>query len=49
VDKKLKPFLTKKIVEYVGDAEQSLVDFVMEKIKNKSDAPAIVEELKPVS
>eukprot|EP00842_Homolaphlyctis_polyrhiza_P002416 jgi/Hompol1/3175/HPOL_003149-RA len=44
----LRPFLQQRIVEVIGDEENDLTDFVVEKIKGHATAQAIVDELKPV-
>jgi hypothetical protein len=46
--KKLKPFLTRKIVEMVGAEEADLVDFVVEQIRKSSEPMIIFNELQPV-
>jgi hypothetical protein len=48
LEKTLGPFLTKKIVEIVGDEEKDLVDFILENIRSKADAQTIFDELEPV-
>ena len=49
VEEKLKPFVEKKIVEYLGVQEQMLVDVVEEHIKKKGTPQELVGELEEVS
>ncbi|EGF77204.1 hypothetical protein BATDEDRAFT_91920 [Batrachochytrium dendrobatidis JAM81] len=48
VDVKLRPFLKRKIVEYVGDEETDLTEFILEKIKKQDSAQSVLEELEAV-
>ena len=45
----LKPFVEKKIVEYLGVQEQMLVDVVEEHIRKRASPQELVEELEGVS
>lgn len=45
IEEKLRPFIEKKIVEFLGVQEQLLVDVVEEHLKKKADPADIVEEL----
>jgi hypothetical protein len=49
VREKLRPFVEKKIVEYLGVQEEMLVEAVEEHLRNHGKAPALVEELEGVS
>lgn len=46
---KLRPFVEKKIVEYLGVQEEMLVEAVEEHLRNHGTAAALVEELEGVS
>lgn len=48
LSKKLGPFLSKKVIEIVGDEEKDLVDFILENIKSCADCQSIFDELEPV-
>lgn len=45
---KLRPFIAKKMVEYLGEEEPTLVEHVLDKIKKRTAAAAIEEGLAPV-
>ncbi len=49
VGEKLKPFVEKKIVEYLGVQEQMLVDVVEDHIRKRGSPQALVEQLEGVS
>ena len=49
IEERLKPFVEKKIVEYLGVQEQMLVDVVVEGLRNKKGAKELVGELEGVS
>ena len=34
MDKRIRPWINKKIVDYIGEEEQALVDFIIEKVIN---------------
>lgn len=48
VEKRLKPWVNKKIVEYIGEEEASLVGFICEKITEKSPPQGILEDISMV-
>lgn len=48
LNKKIDPFLKKKVVEYIGDESIDLVKFMLEKIEAHGDVQSIFEELEPV-
>ncbi|OQR99683.1 RNA-binding protein 25-like isoform X2 [Achlya hypogyna] len=48
VDKKLKPWVEKKVVEYLGEEEASLVHFIVSQLQAHCPATALVEGLTPV-
>ena len=33
MDKRIRPWINKKIVDYIGEEEQALVDFIIEKVR----------------
>ncbi|KAI5783870.1 hypothetical protein DFH27DRAFT_577606 [Peziza echinospora] len=45
VREKLKPFVEKKIVEYLGVQEQDLISFVLDHIRKRGSAEELVKEL----
>ena len=45
---KLQPFIAKKMVEYIGEEEPTLVNFVMGKLAARARPEAIEEELEKV-
>lgn len=49
VSEQLKPFVEKKIVEYLGVQEQMLVDVVEEHVRKHGDPQELVEQLEEVS
>lgn len=48
IEKKIKPWIQKKINEYIGENEPSLVQFICEKINNKTEPQQILSDLKMV-
>ncbi|ETV87742.1 hypothetical protein, variant [Aphanomyces astaci] len=48
VELKMKPWVNKKIVEYLGEEEESLIGFVLRQLNQHTAAQAIVDELVPV-
>jgi hypothetical protein len=42
---KLKPWVTQKIVDYLGETEDSLVNFVIDKVKQRTPAREIADEI----
>jgi RNA recognition motif-containing protein len=45
IESKMKQWVVKKIVEYLGEEEETLIDFVISKLKEHSQPDAILEEL----
>lgn len=45
VDKRIKPWVNKKIFEYIGEEEQTLVDFICSKVLSKCNAKEILEDV----
>jgi len=48
VDKKMKPWVIKKIVEYLGEEEKTLIDFIMGKITTHTPPAEMLIQLSPV-
>ncbi|KAI8916358.1 hypothetical protein EDD86DRAFT_198355 [Gorgonomyces haynaldii] len=48
LNKKIQPFVSKKIAEIVGFEEKDLVDFCVRKIRSQGSAQDICDELEPV-
>jgi len=45
VEKRIKPWVNKKIFEYIGEEENTLVDFICSKVLSKSNAKNILEDV----
>jgi len=48
MDKRIKPWVTKKIVEYIGEEEASLTDFICGSIMAKNNAEKILSDIRLV-
>jgi RNA-binding protein 25 len=48
MDKRVKPWINKKIVEYIGEEEATLCDFICSKIQQQVRAEKLLEEVKVV-
>lgn len=48
MEKRIKPWINKKIIEYIGEEEDSLNDFICSKIKQQTKAEKLLEEVKVV-
>lgn len=48
MDKRIKPWINKKIVEYIGEEEQSLNDFICTKIEQRQRPERLLEEVKVI-
>merc|ERR1719362_1815342 len=48
LEKKVRPWLCKKMVEYLGDAEDVLIDFILKKLAEHASASEVLEELEQV-
>ncbi|RHY35435.1 hypothetical protein DYB32_000074 [Aphanomyces invadans] len=48
VEEKMTPWVTKKIVEYLGEEESTLIGFVLRQLHQRTVPQAIVDELVPV-
>ena len=49
MERRVKPWVNKKIVEYIGEEEASLVDFICQKVSTKTTAPTLLEDIAMVS
>lgn len=49
VERRVKPWVTKKIVEYIGEEEPTLVDFICQKVNSKTPPKSILEDISMVS
>eukprot|EP00026_Physarum_polycephalum_P003786 Phypoly_transcript_03800.p1 GENE.Phypoly_transcript_03800~~Phypoly_transcript_03800.p1 ORF type:complete len:653 (+),score=171.43 Phypoly_transcript_03800:39-1961(+) len=45
IDRKMKPWVTKKIMEYLGEEEKTLIDFIMSKISAHISPAEILQQL----
>lgn len=48
MEKRIKPWINKKIIEYIGEEEPSLNDFICSKIQQRPEADKLLEEIKVV-
>lgn len=48
MEKRIKPWVTKKIVEYIGEEEASLTDFICGSIMAKNNAEKILSDIRLV-
>lgn len=48
METKLRPFVTKKIVELVGEEEQELINFILDFVGQKRPPTELVQELEVV-
>ena len=49
MDKRIKPWVTKKIVEYIGEEEPTLTDFICQKVVAHSPPQSIQNDVAMVS
>lgn len=45
VDQRIKPWVEKKIREYIGEDEASLVDFICERVSSHSEPSRLLRDL----
>lgn len=45
IEKKLRPWVTKKVTEYLGNEEQGMIEFIMRKVSSHTAPDAILAEL----
>jgi len=48
MDKRIKPWVTKKIVEYIGENEPTLIDFICQSIMSKKTPDTILSDIRVV-
>jgi RNA-binding protein 25 len=48
MEKRIKPWVTKKIVEYIGEEEATLTDFICASIMSKKSAETILSDIRVV-
>jgi RNA-binding protein 25 len=48
MDKRIKPWINKKIIEYIGEEEATLNDFICSKIQQQARPEKLLEEIKVV-
>lgn len=49
VNTKLKPFVTKKVVELVGEEEEEFINFILDNVRRQQTPESLVKELEMVS
>lgn len=49
MDKRIKPWVNKKIIEYIGEEEPTLTDFICQKVMARSGPQAILNDVAMVS
>lgn len=49
MEKKIRPWINKKIIEYIGEPEPTLVDFICSKVMAGSQPQVILEDVQMVS
>jgi len=48
MEKRIKPWVTKKIIEYIGEEEATLTDFICTSIMSKQNAESILSDIRVV-
>lgn len=48
MEKRIKPWINKKIIEYIGEEEQSLVEYICQKVIGRSSPRTILEDVQMV-
>ena len=48
MEKRIKPWVTKKILEYIGEEEPTLTDFICSSIMSKKNADSILADIRVV-
>lgn len=49
MEKRIRPWIHKKIIEYIGEPEPTLVDFICSKVLVGSDPQSILDDVQMVS
>ncbi|CAG2115395.1 unnamed protein product, partial [Medioppia subpectinata] len=45
MERRIRPWINKKIAEYIGEEEQALLDFICNKLQSKSSAQSILDDV----
>lgn len=48
IEKRVKPWINKKIIEYIGEEEATLVEFIADKVSNHSTAQNVLDDVSMV-
>lgn len=48
MEKRIKPWINKKIIEYIGEEEATLHDFICSKIQQRTKPDKLLEEIKVI-
>jgi len=48
MEKRIKPWINKKIIEYIGEEEATLNDFICSKIQQRTNPEKLLEEVKVI-
>lgn len=49
MDKRIRPWINKKIIEYIGEPEPTLVDFICSKVMASSSPQGILDDVQMVN
>jgi len=49
MEKRIRPWINKKIIEYIGEPEPTLVDFICSKVMGRSAPQSILDDVQMVS
>ena len=49
MERRIKPWVNKKIVEYIGEEEPTLTDFICQKVMARTSAETILNDVSMVS
>jgi RNA-binding protein 25 len=45
MERRIRPWINKKIAEYIGEEELALLDFICNKLQSKSSAQSILDDV----
>lgn len=48
INNRLRPYIEKKIIEYLGETDEDIIEFICEQIEGKVDPNELIEQLKSV-
>lgn len=48
MEKRIRPWINKKIIEYIGEPEPTLVDFICSKVMGRSAPQSILDDVQMV-